>query len=341
MTRVFLAGDIGGTKTTLGLFKQSDNTVKCIDQNTYCSLDFDHFSELLNLFLEPSAQMPIDVVCLSVAGPVLNQEVHTTNLPWLISVRELQQQFPSSRIALLNDIEATGLGLLQTPPDSLIQINPQAKITEDSTTKGNRAIVSVGTGLGEAVLFWNNGHYSPSASEGGHEDFAPTLEEDLALWHYLKQHYPQHISYERIISGPGIALLYDYVCTKQGLTNLAPEDNAPAWISHRAITGEDKICVEAMQIFIRYLAHEAANLSLKVLATGGLYLAGGVSAKLAEFIQASDFMTHFCDKGRFEGLLRTCPVWISLNGGAAFDGAIHHAHQLMQEMRPTPVAEHQ
>jgi glucokinase len=313
---IIIAGDIGGTKTTLGLFDFSEKDIHCIKQQTYSSHDFDQFNDILLNFFELIGISHIDILSLSIAGPVINQSCRTTNLPWNISATDLKKLFSIPHVHLINDIQATGYGLLGSSEKDLIQINSKAKFQA-----GNRAIISIGTGLGEACLYWDGKTHQPFGTEGGHSDFAPLIQTDLDLWQFFKKKFPHHISYERVISGPGIASLYDFLCERKGLGNSVPDKDKSAWISNQAMTNNNALCTETMELFIRFLANEAANLALKVFSIGGIYIAGGIAPKILPLLTQTNFMAHFIEKGRFKSTLQEMPVWVNKNENTPLHGA--------------------
>jgi len=317
---LIIAGDIGGTKTTLAIYRISDQQVYCINQHTYSSHDFGQFNEILNHFISKEGGVSAEAISLSVAGPIINNECRTTNLPWHISASVISETFNINQVLLFNDIEASGYGLLASSATELIQVNPFAK--EQS---GNRAIVSIGTGLGEAFLFWEGTKYIPCGTEGGHTDFAPLTESDIALWRHFKLYFPAHLSYERLLSGPGIAQIYAYLCIRNNIENIAPMIETSAWISKQAIMHNEPLCTECMNIFTRLLANEAANLCLKTFATGGVYITGGIAPKILPLLRQPQFIEHFIDKDRFKQLLHTIPIWINKNEQAPLHGALNQA----------------
>lgn len=314
---IIIAGDIGGTKTTLALYDLTDNVLDCIKQQTYSSHDFDQFNDILLKFLKKHEFSEIDVITLSVAGPVIEQSCNTTNLPWHISSKAIKDDLKVNHVLLLNDIEAGGYGLLHATDADLIQINPNAR-----TQSGNKAIISIGTGLGQAILFWDGSKHIPCGTEGGHTDFAPLIETDLSLWRYFKDKYREHLSYERLLSGPGIPLIYDYLCSHNKVDNLAPDEDKSAWISHQALLGTNKLCIEAMDIFVRLLANEAANLCLKIFAIGGIFITGGIAPKILPLLNHPNFVKHFVQKGRFEHLMKEIPVWVNKDEQTPLKGAL-------------------
>jgi len=325
--KTILAGDIGGTKTLLGLFEYRNSEFNCIYQQKYCSHDFCQFDDLLKSFLReirdrhPNASVKADVMSLSVAGPVIAEACLTTNLPWTLASRQLEQTFGFRRVVLLNDIEATARGLLNSPENACIQINPNAILQP-----GNRAVISVGTGLGQAFLFWDGKRHHASGTEGGHCDFAPAMEEDLALWRFLNARFPDHVSYERLLSGPGIEVIYQYLSGIADRQPDQPQQRRAEWITAQALAHSDSCSMDTMRVFSRLLAYETANLVLKVMALGGIYLTGGIIPKILPFLESEPFMTHFLSKGRFSGLLAQVPVWLARdNNDFPLNGALHAA----------------
>jgi glucokinase len=320
-----LAGDIGGSKTHFALYEYAHQGLLCINQKTYSSHDFGQFNDVLTHFMRNTGITELEVVSLSLAGPVIDTSCQITNLPWHISNQAILNTLKVKQVILLNDIQATGYGLLHAAPSTLVQINPDANYHP-----GNQAIISIGTGLGEAFLFWDGQQHIPCGTEGGHTDFAPLIAEDLALWRYLKNRFSGHISYERLLSGPGIALLYDYLCQQHPLANKAPEMSASAWISEHAIHQTDKLSIECMHLFLRFLASEAANLCLKTMATGGIYITGGIAPKILPLFTQETFMTHLIEKGRFKDLMKRIPVWINKSERTPLEGALQQAMKLLR-----------
>tara|TARA_R110001592_G_scaffold52649_9_gene161390 strand:- start:113426 stop:114415 length:990 start_codon:yes stop_codon:yes gene_type:complete len=326
---LIIAGDIGGTKTSLALYEFSDHTmnhtINCIKQDTFASHDFNQFNDILLKFIEQQDHSEIDILSISVAGPVIDNECQTTNLPWHISADDIKRELNISHVILFNDIEASGFGLLQAVESDLIQINPKAK-----TQTGNQGIISIGTGLGEAFMFWDGTKHIPCGTEGGHTDFAPLINADLALWQHFKAKYPEHLSYERLLSGPGISQIYDYLCLQHQLENISPSQDTSAWISLQAIQNTNHLCSETMDIFIRFLANEAANLCLKTFAIGGIFITGGIAPKILPLLRQPNFMRHFVKKGRFKDMLQAVPIWINKNEQAPLNGALSQALKYTQ-----------
>ncbi|MDD2829482.1 MAG: glucokinase [Sulfuricurvum sp.] len=321
-----LAVDIGGTKTIVALFEVVDNVLNLKHQHQYASQSFTSFSDILVDFKKRFLTTSIDAASLGVAGPVIEGNCKTTNLPWGINGRELKKQLNTTKVKLLNDLEATAYGMLYLDENEFVELNPKAKVTQ-----GNRAVIAAGTGLGEAQLFWDGEGYHPIGSEGGHCDFAPVSVEQDALLVWLRSQYPNHVSYERILSGPGIAALYDFLVSSgfakenEKIKHLSEDSDRSAMISHCALEENDPLCRETLRLFAEIYGAEAGNLALKSMSLGGVYIGGGIAPKILPFIRSRDFMDAFVKKGRFEKILSDIPVKISLNPETALLGAAYYA----------------
>jgi glucokinase len=321
---VILAGDIGGTKTVLSILsKDSNGSLMCLQEQTYSSQQFPEFEDILTAFLP--ADVNIKSACFGVAGPVVNQRCHTTNLPWLLDAEELKIKLNTSKVKLLNDLEAMALGMLYLPEHDLLELNPDAEVQA-----GNIAVIAAGTGLGEAILYWDGNKHHPMATEGGHSDLAANNTQQDLLLAYLRKSYPDHVSCERILSGIGFSHLYDFLCD-QGFAPPCP--NVPdtnsdidrnAVISRLGVTGEDSLCAEAVRLFVELYGAETGNLALKSLATGGIFIGGGIAPKILSAMQDGKFMHAFKAKGRFFPLLEKIPVKLSLNPRTPLIGAINY-----------------
>lgn len=321
---MILAGDIGGTKTVLSLLtRDAHGSLECLQEQTYPSQQFFTFDTILTDFLP--ADVIITSACFGVAGPVVNQRCQTTNLPWLLDTEELKIKLNTVKVRLLNDLEAMALGMLYLPEHDLIELNPDAEIQT-----GNIAVIAAGTGLGEAILYWDGNKYYPMATEGGHSDFAAqTAQQDLLLA-YLRKLYPDHVSYERVVSGIGFSHLYDFLC-EQGVA--PPCANVPdmnsdvdrnAVISQLGVAGVDPLCAEVVKLFVELYGAETGNLALKSLATGGIFIGGGIGAKILPALQDGRFMQAFTAKGRFLPLLNKISIKLSLNPRTPLIGAINY-----------------
>jgi glucokinase len=322
---MILAGDIGGTKTILSILtREANGSLTCLQEQTYSSRLFPEFDDILAAFLPADAN--IKSACFGVAGPVVNQRCHTTNLPWVLDGAELKIKLGTSKVRLLNDLEAMALGMLYLPEHDLVKLNPNAEVQS-----GNIAVIAAGTGLGEAILYWDGIKHYPMATEGGHSDFAAQNARQDQLLVYLRKSYPDHVSYERILSGIGFSHLYDFLC-EQGFAPPCPEVpdfsssvvDRNAVISELGVSGKDPLCVEVVRLFVEIYGAEAGNLALKSLATGGVFIGGGISPKIMPALQAGKFLDAFKAKGRFVPLLDRVSVKLSLNPRTPLIGAINY-----------------
>lgn len=323
---MILAGDIGGTKTNLALFEFVDNKLVLKEKHQFPSQEFSTFYALLEAFEELVSMPKIAAVCFGVAGPIVNGNCSVTNLPWTLERQNLQAYFETPNVKLLNDLEATAYGMLYLAEEEFVQLNPNATLS-----KGNCAVIAAGTGLGEGMLFYDGNSYHPIASEGGHCDFAPTNPQQDALLVWLRKRYPEHVSYERILSGDGIYTLYEslaqtnYAPEPEAMLNVSNDADLNAMVSYCALEGDDPLCREALRLFVEIYAAEAGNLALKSMAFGGVYIGGGIAPKILPMMQTGDFMKNFKAKGRFESMLAKMPVLVSLNQETALLGAAHFA----------------
>ena len=321
---MILAGDIGGTKTVLSIVSRgSDGSTTCLQEQSYPSQEFTEFDDILTTFLP--ADINIDSACFGVAGPVINQRCQTTNLPWLLDAEALKLKLNTPKVRLLNDLEAMALGMLYLSEHDLVELNPNAELQE-----GNIAVIAAGTGLGEAILYWDGSQYHPMATEGGHSDLAAQHAQQDQLLAYLRQIYPDHVSCERIVSGMGFGHLYDFLC-EQGYAPpcpIVPEINGDidrnAVISRLGVAGEDPLCAEVVRFFVELYGAETGNLALKSLATGGVFIGGGIGPKILPALQNGRFIQAFKAKGRFSALLDKIPVKLSLNPRTPLLGAINY-----------------
>jgi glucokinase len=327
---MILAGDIGGTKTVLALFQDTAGDLHLVRDATYASQDYASLEEILEQFLAQEAGLHLQAACFGVAGPVVEGKSTTTNLPWSMTETELAEAIGSSPVRLLNDLEATAYGMLILPPESFAILNPGAA----SQPRGNIAVIAAGTGLGEAILHWDGQRFRVIATEGGHASFAPQTDPQIALLQSLRETHCGHVSYERILSGPGLVDLYTFLRLYRGqpepdwLTQaLQAEDPSPI-ISRHGIAGDDAVCVETLDWFASIYGAEASNLALKCMSIGGVLIGGGIAPQLLPVLQNGSFMRGFVTKGRFTEFLRTIEVKVSLNPRAPLLGAAHVASQL-------------
>jgi glucokinase len=324
---MILAGDIGGTKTNLALFEVEDSMLKVRVKQQFSSKDFSSLSDVIMAFKEETLMPKIESACFGIAGPIIDGRCRTTNLPWDISTEDLQKDLAVDKVRLMNDLEATAYGMLYLPEDEFVDLNPTGR-----QFNGNRAVIAAGTGLGEAMLYYDGMHYHPIGSEGGHSDFAPVTAQQDELLKWMRNRYPGHVSYERILSGPGIYTLYEFLyesgfAPKPVSMMHKPEGkDRSAMVSECALSERDPLCMEALRMFAEIYGAEAGNLALKSMSLGGVYIGGGIAPKILPVLVNNHFMNGFASKGRFEEMLRGMQVKISLNPETALLGAAYYAH---------------
>lgn len=317
----FLAADIGGTKTLLQLSDASGNTLR---QQSFPSGKYAALPEILDEFLSGAGSPAIAAACLAVAGPVSGRRVKFTNLPWEVDADQLVQRCGIARIELINDFQAVGLGITALQACDLLTLQAGSE-----QAQGIRLAVGAGTGLGVAFLSWQNGGYAVHPSEGGHLDFAPQDELQIDLLRYLQARHG-HVSFERLVSGPGLVAIYDFLrdsgrATPSDALVLAMHNGDAA----AALTQTDEpIARWAVDIFVTLYGAAVGNYALFALPRGGIYLAGGIAAKIAERMQAGDFLTAFLAKGRYTELLRTLPLHIVTHPNVGLLGAMRSASTL-------------
>lgn len=324
---MILAGDIGGTKTVLALYDESVEPFKMVRESVFKSRDFPQFDPILHQFLGDAHPVKIRAICLGVAGPIRDGQCKTTNLPWLLSEKELAKDFGVDKVRLLNDLEAAAYGMLFLKEDEKVSLN------QGIEGKGNIAVIAAGTGLGEALLYWNGQAYIPMASEGGHSDFAPQSNQEVALLQYLQKEFG-HVSYERILSGPGLYNVYRFLrdtCfakEPEWLVEKLSQGDKSAVIGKIGLTKKDANCVEALSLFASIYGAEAGNLALKFFSVGGVFIGGGIAPKLLSKLQDGTFMRGFTQKGRYTDLMRSMPVHVAQNSRAPLIGAAQYARKI-------------
>jgi len=356
---MILAGDIGGTKTYLGLFDWKQDRVDPIREEKFWNVDFKSFEEILTEFLTPPKQEtenpetideeaaaqpdeesqapmeePIEAACFGVAGPVVDNRCRTTNVPWVIDGHTLSQHLKTPKVQLLNDLEAMAYGVLVLKPEEteVLNCNREARASHRDATK---ALLAAGTGLGEAILFWDGHQYHPLPSEGGHASFAPNSDMEIDLLRYLRTSY-LHVSFERVLSGEGLYAIYQFLRTYMKneptwFAELLPTGDPPTLITEAGLSGKPEICVQALDLFVSIMGAEAGNLALKSLARGGVYLGGGIAPKILPKLRSERFLKAFVAKGRYKRLLNSIPVHVILNEKAALLGSASVAAGMVRE----------
>lgn len=320
---MLLAGDIGGTKTNLAICDPEIGPREPLVEATLASAEFPSLEALVDSFIS-TVEFKITRACFGVAGPVVGGRATITNLPWIMDERQLAESLSVTSVRLLNDLESIAYAIPRLEPHDLHMVNEGR-----AASKGAIAVIAPGTGLGEAFLTWEQDRYCAHPSEGGHADFAPTDVLELGLLRYLWDRY-EHVSYERVCSGLGLPNIYAYLKA----SGYADE---PTWLADRLAQAQDAtpvivnnalhqdercaLCEGTLRTFVSILGAEAGNLALKTLATGGVYLGGGIPPRILPALDRSNFMRAFCDKGRFRELMTHIPVRVILNSRAPLMGA--------------------
>jgi glucokinase len=317
---MILAGDIGGTHARLAFFDVSRGQFRPVAVSVYPSREYRGLDEIATAFVEDSKLHP-DAACFGVAGPVRDGRVETPNLPWIVESDRLADELRIDNAMLINDLEANAWGIATLSANDVVVLNP---LTPDAV--GNQAVIAAGTGLGEAGMYWDGVQHHIFASEGGHADFAPRNEVEIELLQYLAARYG-HVSYERVLSGPGLVNIFNFLRdTKRGtepvwLTEEMRHDDPAVVISQAALEGRCVLCEQALDMFTSIYAAEAGNLALRVMATGGVYLGGGIAPKILSKLAGLLFMHSFVGKGRMQPLLESIPVKVIINDKTALMGA--------------------
>ncbi len=325
---MILAGDIGGTKTNLGLYEVVEGSLEIKAQSQYPSRAFSSLSDIITEFQKETSITAVTAACFGIAGPVMQGRCRTTNLPWDIGTSDLQEHLGTQRVRIMNDLEATAYGMLHLKEDEFVDLNPNGR-----SLSGNRAVIAAGTGLGEAMLYFDGNTYHPIGSEGGHCDFAPLTPQQDELLVWMRKRYSGHVSFERILSGPGIYTLYEFL-NESGfapqplkMLNIKEGEDKSAVVSECALKDNDPLCMQTLRLFCEIYAAEAGNLALKCMSLGGVYIGGGIAPKILSVIKDTSFINAFVNKGRFEEMLRSMQVKVSLNPDTALLGAAYFALQ--------------
>ena len=322
-TRLLLAGDIGGTKTALAIFAAGQDLGRSLAQATFSSTDYVSLEAIVRAFLTEKG-VQIARASFGVAGPVIEDRVQVTNLPWVVDARSLSLAL-GAPVVLVNDLDAIAHVIQMLGPSDVETLNEG-----QPEEHGDLAVIAPGTGLGEALVLWNGTRYEPHPSEGGHANFAPTTKTEIELLDYLLPRL-DHVSFERVCSGLGLPNLYAFLRD----TGRASE---PEWLGKQMASAQDptpiivqaamenraEICTATLDLFVSILGSEAGNLALKVLATGGVYIGGGIPPRILPRLKGKALMQAFTHKGRFSDLLARIPVHVILNPQAALLGAACH-----------------
>ena len=332
MAAVILAGDVGGTKVHLGLFRLEDGVPHRLRDQRYATADFPSLEKVCADFLARNRRADDRIVsaCFGVPGPIIDGGARATNIPWNLRETDLSRALGIAQVRLINDLAATAYGVIRLPDAEVCVLQHG----EYRLHQGDIAVIAAGTGLGESALVFDRGRYYAVASEGGHADFAARNDEQMELYRYLHRRFG-HVSMERVLSGPGLFNIYSFL--RQHRATPEPEwlrarfekEDSSAVVSEAALDGRDAECVHALEIFVEIYGAEASNLALKVLALGGVYLGGGIAPKILPALKDGRFIRAFIDKGRLDEILSKIEVRVALNEGAGLIGAAYCAASVL------------
>jgi glucokinase len=322
---VILAGDVGGTKCNLALFSEKNGKLEFVFRERFASKEFAQFDLIIREFTRRATahlgNHSVRAAGFGVAGPVINNRIHATNLPWIVDADTLAQEVGVKSIVLVNDLGATGHSLEHLPPEDFCVLNSGVPVPG-----ATRALLAAGTGLGEGILFWEGTRYKVVPSEGGHSDFSPRSDQQIELLKFMRHRYPQ-VSWELILSGRGFRTLHEFIAPSVKHPVFEDPDADPApFITKSGLEQTCPVCVETIDLWTSIYGAEAGNLALKVLALGGVYVAGGIAVKILPKMKDGTFFNSFKDKWHFEKMLLDVPVSIVLNESAPLIGAAYEAY---------------
>ena len=321
---MILAGEIGATRTRLAAFDSDGNTLNKVVEKIYMSQQETGLPDIISNFVK-SEGIPVHSACFGVAGPVRGGRSKISNLAWTIDSAELATMLKLKSVGLINDLEAFAYGIDGLESKDFVTLSAGS---EDAI--GNRAVISARTGLGVAGLYWDGFRHHPFACEGGHSSFSPSNEMEIELLQYLHKKYGR-VSCERLLSGPGIKNIYDFLRdTKKAeepgwlKEQLATSHDAPALISQLALENKSAVCEQALSIFVGIYGSQTGDCALNFMSTGGIFIGGSIAAKIVPRMKDPIFMQSFLDKGRMRGLLQDMPVKIVLNDDSGILGAARY-----------------
>jgi glucokinase len=318
---MILAGDLGGTKSNLGIFEVRQGRLEMLLSRRYPSHDYATAEEVIGAFAR-EAPGKISAACFGVAGPVVENTVKATNLAWVVDGAKLASLLQLERVTILNDLEATAYGLRVLPPTDFVSLRDGV-----AAAHANQALIAAGTGLGEAILFWDGTRHLPMATEGGHADYAPHTDEEILLMQSLKKTMDR-VEVETIISGRGFPEIHRFLDPSVTHASFgdAKQDPSPE-ITANALAGSCAVCVRTVEMWMGIYGAEAGNLALRAVARGGIYVAGGIAVKILPMMKDGRFADAFTDKGKLRGFLASIPISIVLNENAPLLGAAYVASQ--------------
>lgn len=317
---MILAGDIGGTNSRLAFFDASNGHLQLVNEAIYPSRDYPGLEQIVSSFVSHDSGK-LDAACFGVAGPVREGRAQISNLPWAVETASLSTELKLPSTFLINDLEAMAWGIGALQANDVITLNPGS-----TPATGNRAVIAAGTGLGEAGMFWDGRQHQVFACEGGHTDFGPRNDLEIELLRHMLAKFGR-VSYERVLSGPGLVNIYQFLRdTGRGtepkwLAEAMTLGDPAAAISRAALEGKSPLCEHALELFIAIYGAEAGNLALKILATGGVFITGGIAPKILSHLRSSIFLDAFFAKGRMRPLLEAMPVQVIVNENTGLLGA--------------------
>lgn len=322
---MILAGDVGGTHTRLALFEVVDRKFVSRVEEIYPSNKSKGLEDIIDVFLK-AHPAKLDCAAVGIAGPIRNGRCVATNLPWIVDTQVIVDRIGIKNVALLNDLEANAYGIATLEPSDFAILYPG---TAQQT--GNAAVLSAGTGLGKAGMYFDGSELRPFATEGGHSSFAPESEIECELYSYLAKKFDGHVSCERVLSGPGLVNIFEFLRAAKkmdvpgDLVATMKSGDPAAVISKAGMSGAPAICVRALDMFVRLYGAESGNFALNLLATAGVYLGGGIAPQILPKLRDGAFVEAFLAKGRMRPLLESMPVKVILNDSAALRGAARGA----------------
>lgn len=327
--KIFLAGDIGGTKACLALFSVTKGRFRFLYEKTFLSEEYKGLEDILRDFLRKKER--IDSACFGLAAPVTGRIIRLTNLPWVIDTQSLQKELSMRKVEVMNDLVANAYGI------SVLKKNDFEILNAGRIIKGSKALISAGTGLGIAILFWDGKRHMPSSSEGGHAEFAPRNQLEIELLRYLNKRYGR-VSYERVLSGAGLFHIYQFLKASKKfgkepkwLSEMMKQGDPSAVISEGARLKKNRLCVKALDMFVSIYGAAAGNLALQTMAVGGVYIGGGIAPKIIWKLKDGTFMDAFKKKGRLSHIVSQIPVKVIVNERAALLGAAYRAKELLNQ----------
>jgi glucokinase len=317
---MILAGDIGGTHARLAYFHANNGTLKLVRETAFLSREYPDLEAIVSTFLDGEHQ-GVDAACFGIAGPVRNGRAQVSNLPWVVESSRLARELNVQSTFLINDLEASAWGIGVLNREDLLSLNDGV-----NGAAGNQAVIAAGTGLGQAGMYWDGHQHHVFACEGGHADFGPRTELEVELLTYLIEKY-ERVSYERVLSGPGLVNIYHFLRDTgradepTWLAKALEVGDPAATISKAALQGKSPICEQALELFVSIYGAETGNLALKLLATGGVYVSGGIAPKILPKLKDGTFRQAFADKGRLRPVLEAIPVRVIMNENTGLIGA--------------------